>query len=241
MLGALVEWGGVRSHLSRDRPMPGSCSSSASSAFFRSSPSASLSACADSLRARARPARPMRSNVSALGNTNRCAFISSLKRTRMMRPLSVANAARAARSIAVRMSCAGTNARRPRCRMASRLWLERVAPPWNRSGPKMERAPRSARPARRPGERAVRCRRASLGPDGATVRCGAPARGGSPGASASRSNQDHHRPEGSCAPAKRCRRESRVALRALMPAQAVLKPLARLKNNGSGSETVQNK
>ena len=46
------------------------------------------------------------------------------------------------------------------------------------------RAPRSARPARRPGERAVRCRRASLGPDGAAVRCGAPARGGSPGAGA---------------------------------------------------------
>ena len=40
----------------------------------------------------------------------------------------VGNAARAARSIAVRMSCAGTNARRPRCRTASRLWLERVAP-----------------------------------------------------------------------------------------------------------------
>ena len=80
MLGALVEWGGVRSHVSRDRPMPGSCSSSASSAFFLSSPRASLSACADSLRARARPARPMRSNVSALGNTNRCAFISPLKR-----------------------------------------------------------------------------------------------------------------------------------------------------------------
>ena len=43
----------------------------------------------------------------------------------------------------------------------------------------------------------------------------------------------------SCAPAKRYRRESRVALRALMPVQAVLKPLARLKNDGSGSETVQ--
>ena len=40
----------------------------------------------------------------------------------------VSNAARAARSIAVRMSCAGTNAHRPRCRTASRLWLERVAP-----------------------------------------------------------------------------------------------------------------
>ena len=53
MLGALVEWGGVRSHVSRDRPMPGSCSSSASSAFFLSSPRASLSACADSLRANA--------------------------------------------------------------------------------------------------------------------------------------------------------------------------------------------
>ena len=64
---------------------------------------------------------------------------------------------------------------------------------------------------------------------------------GFPGAGAGRSNLDHHRPEGSCAPAKRCRRESRVALRALMPAQAVLKPLARLKNDGSGSETVQNK
>ena len=74
-----VEWGGVRSHVSRDRPMPGSCSSSASSAFFRLSPRASLSACADSLRARARPARPMRSNMSALGNTNRYAFISPLK------------------------------------------------------------------------------------------------------------------------------------------------------------------
>ena len=56
------------------------------------------------------------------------AFISPLKRARMMRPSSVSNAARAARSIAVRMSCAGTNARRPRCRTASRLWLERVAP-----------------------------------------------------------------------------------------------------------------
>ena len=86
-------------------------------------------------------------------------------------------------------------------------------PPWSRSGPEMERAPRSARPARRPGERAVRCRRARLGPNGAAVRCGAPARGGSPGAGAYRSNQDHHRPEDSCAPAKRCRRESRVALR----------------------------
>ena len=128
MVGALVEWGGVRSHVSWDRPMPGSCSSSASSAFFRSSPRAPLSACADSLRARARLARPMRSNVSALGNTNRYAFISPLKRARMMRPSSVSNAARAARSIAVRMSCAGTNARRPRCRTASRLWLERVAP-----------------------------------------------------------------------------------------------------------------
>ena len=64
--------------------------------------------------------------------------------------------------------------------------------------------------------------------------------GGFPGAGAGRSNQDHHRP-GSCAPAKRCRRESRVALRALISAQAVLKPLARLKNDGSGSETVQNK
>ena len=187
MLGALVEWGGVRSHVSRDRPMPGSCSSSASSAFFLSSPRASLSACADSLRARARPARPMRSNVSALGNTNRCAFISPLKRARMMRPSSVSNA---------------------------------------------------ARPARRPGERAVRCRRASLGPDGAAVRCGAPARGGSPGAGAYRSNQDHHRPEDSCAPAKRCRRESRVALRAPMPVQDVVKPLARPKNDGSGCETV---
>ena len=81
-----------------------------SSAFFLSSPRASLSACADSLRAMARPARPMRSS-------------------------SVSNA---------------------------------------------------ARPARRPGERAVRCRRASLGPDGAAVRCGAPARGGSPGAGAYR-------------------------------------------------------
>ena len=157
MLGALVEQGGVRSHVSRDRPMPGSCSSSASSAFFRSSPRASVSACADSLRARARPARPMRSNVSALGNTNRCAFISPLKRARMMRPSSVSNAARAAWSVAVRMSCAGTNARRSRCRTA-----------------------------RRPGERAVRCRRASLGPDGAAVRCGAPARGGSPDAGAYR-------------------------------------------------------
>ena len=52
-----------------------------------------MSACADSLRARARLARPMRSNVSALGNTNRCAFISPLKRARMMRPSSVSNAA----------------------------------------------------------------------------------------------------------------------------------------------------
>ena len=48
----------------------------------------------------------MRSNVSALGNTNRCAFISPLKRARMMRPSSVSNAART----------------------ASRLWLERVTP-----------------------------------------------------------------------------------------------------------------
>ena len=94
-----VEQGGVRSHVSRDRPMPGSCSNSASSAFFLSSPRASLSACADSLRALARPARPMRSNVSALGNTNRCAFISPLKRARMMRPSSVSNAARAAPSV----------------------------------------------------------------------------------------------------------------------------------------------
>ena len=147
---------------------------------------------------------------TALGNTNRCAFISPLKRARMMRPSSVSNAARAARSIAVRMSCAGTNARRPRCRTTSRLWLER----------------------------AVRCRRASLGPDGAAVRCGAPARCGSPGAGAYRSNQDHHRPEDSCAPAKRCRRESRVALRAPMPVQDVVKPLARPKNDGSGFETA---
>ena len=35
MLGALIEWGGVRSHVSWDRPMPGSCSSSASSASMR--------------------------------------------------------------------------------------------------------------------------------------------------------------------------------------------------------------
>ena len=62
-----------------------------------------------------------------------------------------------------------------------------------------------------------------------------------PGAGAGRSNQDHHRPEGSCAPAKRCRRESRVAFRALMPVQAVVRPLVRLKNDGSGSETIQNK
>ena len=68
--------------------------------------------------------------------------------------------------------------------------------------------------------------------------CGAPARGGSPGAGAYRSNQDHHRPEDSCAPAKRCRRESRVALRAPMPLQDVVKPLARPKNDGSGFETV---
>ena len=141
----------------------------------------------------------------------------------MMRPSSVSNAARAARAIAVRMSCAGTNARRPRCRTPSRLWLERVAP-WSRSGPEMERAPRSARPARRPGERAVRCRRASLGPDGAAVRCGAPARGGSPGAGAYRSNQDHHRPEDSCAPAKRCRRESRTRFRGRRPTLDVVKP-----------------
>ena len=53
-----------------------------------------------------------------------------------------------------------------------------------------------------------------------------------------RSNQDHHRPEDSCAPAKRCRRESRVALRAPMPVQDVVKPLARPQNDGSGFETV---
>ena len=53
-----------------------------------------------------------------------------------------------------------------------------------------------------------------------------------------RSNQDHHRPEDSCAPAKRWRRESRVALRAPMPVQDVVKPLARPKNDGSGFETV---
>ena len=127
MLGALVEWGGERSHVSRDRPMLGSCSSRSSSAFFPSLSSESLSACADSLRARARPARPIRSNVSALGNTNRCAFISPVKRARMIRPSSVSNAARAAKPIAVRMSCAGTNARRPRWRVAICLWLERVA------------------------------------------------------------------------------------------------------------------
>ena len=80
--------------------------------------------------------------------------------------------------------------------------------------------------------------RASLGPDGAAVRCGAPARGGSPGAGAYRSNQDHHRPEDSCAPAKRCRRESRVALRAPMAVQDVVKPLARPQNDGSAFETV---
>ena len=71
-----------------------------------------MSACADSLRARARPARPMRSNVSALGNTNRCAFISPLKRARMMRPSSVSTAARAARSGAIgQHSMAGAAAR----------------------------------------------------------------------------------------------------------------------------------
>ena len=128
MLGALVDWGGVRSHVSRDRPRLGSYASNAFSACLRSSSRASLTAWADSRRARARPARPMRSNVSALGNTNRCACIAPLTRARMMRPSSVSNAARAATSIAVRMSCAGTNARRARCRMASRLWLERVAP-----------------------------------------------------------------------------------------------------------------
>ena len=56
-------------------------------------------------------------------------------------------------------------------------------------------------------------------------------------AGAYRSNQDHHRPEDSCAPAKRCRRESRVALRAPMPVQDVVKPLARPQNDGSGFET----
>ena len=58
------------------------------------------------------------------------------------------------------------------------------------------------------------------------------------GAGAYRSNQDHQRPEDSCAPAKRCRRESRVALRAPMAVQDVVKPLARPKNDGSGFETV---
>ena len=58
------------------------------------------------------------------------------------------------------------------------------------------------------------------------------------GAGAYRSNQDHHRPEDSYAPAKRWRRESRVALRAPMPVQDVVKPLARPKNDGSGFETV---
>ena len=53
--------------------------------------------------------------------------------------------------------------------------------------------------------------------------------------------QDHHRLEGSCAPAKRCRRELRVALRAPLPVQGIVRPVARLKNDGSGSETVQNK
>ena len=74
---------------------------------------------------------------------------------------------------------ARTHAGRDAGRPAACGWS--ALPPWSRSGPEMERAPRSARPARRPGERAVRCRRASLGPDGAAVRCGAPARGGSPG------------------------------------------------------------
>ena len=223
MFGALVEWGSVRSHVNRDRPMGGSCLSSSSRASFRSSSSESLSACADSLRARVRPARPIRSNVSALGNTSRCAFISPVKRARMMRPSSVSNAARAAKSIAVPMSYPGTNVRRPRCPVASLRWLERVAP-WSRSGPELETARRSARPAKRPGERAVRCRRANLGPDGAAVRCGSPARDDSPGVGAYRSNQGPHRAEGSCAPAKRCRKGSRVELRGPMPAPDVVKP-----------------
>ena len=57
---------------------------------------------------------------------------------------------------------ARTHAGRDAGRPAACGWS--ALPPWSRSGPEMERAPRSARPARRPGERAVRCRRASLGP-----------------------------------------------------------------------------
>ena len=124
MLDAPVEWDSVRSRANRDRPMVGSCLSRSSGAFFRSSSSMSLSACADSLQTRAHPARPIRSNVSALGYTSRCAFIPPVKRARLMRPSSVSNAARAIRSIGVRMSYAGTNARKPGCRVASLLWLD---------------------------------------------------------------------------------------------------------------------
>ena len=42
MLGALVDWGGVRSHVSRDRPRLGSYASNAFSACLRSSSRASL-------------------------------------------------------------------------------------------------------------------------------------------------------------------------------------------------------
>ena len=86
MLSALVEWGDVRSHVNRDRPMVGSCLSRSSRAFFGSSSSVSLSACADNLRARARPAKPIRSNVPAFGNTSRCAFISPAKRASTNKP-----------------------------------------------------------------------------------------------------------------------------------------------------------
>ena len=67
------------------------------------------------------------------------------------------------------------------------------------------------------------------------------ARDSSPGAGAYRSNQGPHRPEGSCAPAKRCRKGSRVELRGPLPAPDVVKPFACPQNAVSGFETVYNK
>ena len=93
--------------------MAGSFFSKSVNAPFRVRSRASLSACAEIRRARARPARPMRSNAAVLGSTNRSAFMSLINPIRMMRPSSVWNAARAARSIAVPIS-SGTKGPQPK-------------------------------------------------------------------------------------------------------------------------------
>ena len=87
----------------------------------------------------------------------------------------------------------------------------------------------------------VQCRRASLGPGGAEARCGSPTRGDSPGVGAYRSDQGPQWPEGSCAPAKRCRRGARGELRGSVPVQDVVKTWACLEKAVSDFETVYNK